>query len=57
MRKLGIWIGIGISLAVICGVLGLAHLSATLVTLTVFCSVPALLILLLDRPKRHDTTT
>lgn len=43
MKKLMIWTAGGFGLALACGLAGLPHLSATLVTLTVFCAVPALL--------------
>lgn len=42
MRKILLWTAGGLGLATVCGLAGLAHLSATLVTLTVFCAVPAL---------------
>jgi hypothetical protein len=42
----------GIGLATICGIAGLGHLSATIVTLTMFCAVPALLVLALDALTR-----
>lgn len=43
MRKLALWIAAGLGLATVCGLTGLHHLSATLVTLTVFLVFPALL--------------
>jgi hypothetical protein len=39
-----------------CGLAGLPHLSATLVTLTVFCTVPAFLVLVLDGQSRLGKT-
>lgn len=39
MKKVLLWMAGGLGLATICGLAGLAHLSATLVTLTVFCAV------------------
>lgn len=38
MRKLALWTAGGFGLAVACGLAGMAHLSATLFTLTVFCA-------------------
>ncbi|MQX78111.1 hypothetical protein [Sinorhizobium medicae] len=49
MKKLGFWTAGGLVLALVCGLAGLGHLSATLVTLTVFCTVPALLSLFSTR--------
>ena len=48
MMKLALWIFGGFGLAVVCGFMGLAHLSATIFTLTVFCATPALIMLWLD---------
>jgi len=48
MKKLALWIAGGLGLATVCGLAGLAHLSATVVTLTVFYAVPALLVLALE---------
>lgn len=45
MRKILLWTVGGLGLATVCGLAGFAHLSATFVTLTVFCAVPALLVL------------
>jgi len=39
MKKLLLWTAGGLGMATVCGVAGLAHLSATLVTLTVFYAV------------------
>lgn len=44
MKKLTLWVAGGLVLATVCGIAGLAHLSASLVTLTLFCAVPALLL-------------
>jgi hypothetical protein len=43
MKKLILWTAGGLGLAMACALAGLAHLSATLVTLTVFCAGTALL--------------
>ncbi|ANM16915.1 hypothetical protein AMK06_CH02015 [Rhizobium sp. N541] len=43
MKKVLLWTVAGFSLAVACGLAGLAHLSATVFTLTVFCAWPAIL--------------
>lgn len=48
MKQVLFWTTGGLGLAVACGIAGLAHLSATLITLTVFCAVPALLVVALD---------
>ncbi|WP_188825475.1 hypothetical protein [Brucella endophytica] len=43
----------GLALATASGLAGLAHLSATVATLTVFCAVPALLVVALEAlPQR-----
>lgn len=47
MKKLMIWTAAGFGLALACGLAGLPHLSATLVTLTVFCAMPAIHFLVL----------
>lgn len=52
MKKFLIWTTGGLGLATACGLAGLAHLSATLATLTLFCAVPALLVLALDALSR-----
>lgn len=44
MKKIVLWAACGFGLAILCGAAGLPHLSASIVTLTVFCTVPALLI-------------
>lgn len=44
MIKVLLWATGGFGLAVICGLMGLAYLSASIVTLTVFCATPAILI-------------
>lgn len=53
MKMTLFWIGGGFGLATVCGLFGLAHLSATLVTLTIFCTVPALLVVALEAPSRR----
>lgn len=42
MKKLAFWTAGGLSMATACGLAGLSHLSATLVTLTVFCTLQVL---------------
>lgn len=49
MKNLIVGVAGGLTLATVCGIAGLAHLSASLVTLTTFCAVPALLVLALAR--------
>lgn len=44
MKKVVLWAIGGFGLAIICGLMGLAHLSASIFTLTVFCATPAILI-------------
>ncbi|MDP9590494.1 UNVERIFIED_ORG: putative membrane protein YhiD involved in acid resistance [Shinella zoogloeoides] len=53
MRKTVLWTALGFGLALGCGLAGLAHLSATLITLTVFCAVPAFIVLGLDALDRR----
>ena len=48
MKKLALWTAGGFGLATVGGIAGLAHLSASIVTLTVFYAVPAFLVLALD---------
>lgn len=48
MKKMLIWTVGGLMLATAFGLAGLHHLSASMVTLTVFCAVPALLVVALD---------
>ncbi len=48
MKKLVIWTATGFGLALASGLSGLPHLSATLLTMTVFCSIQALVIVGLD---------
>ncbi len=48
MKKLALWTAGGLGLAVVCGLAGLPHLSATVVTLTAFCAVPAIVVVGLD---------
>jgi hypothetical protein len=50
MKKFALWLlwtAGGLGLATVCGLAGLPHLSATLVTLTVFCATPTILFLVL----------
>ena len=54
MKKLMIWTAGGLGLATVCGLAGLAHLSATVVTLTAFCAVPALIAQSLDALSRRE---
>ncbi|MBW9063828.1 hypothetical protein JNB71_10895 [Rhizobium herbae] len=42
MKKLILWTAGGLGLATACGLVGLSHLSATMVTLTVFCALHVL---------------
>ena len=53
MKKLMIWTAGGFGLALACGLSGLPHLSATVITLTVFCSIQALVIVALDALSRR----
>lgn len=48
MKKVLLWTVGGFGLATGCGFAGLPHLSASIITLTVFCSVPALLVVALN---------
>ena len=48
MKKWALWTIGGFGLATVCGLMGLAHLLATIATLTVFCASPALIMLWLD---------
>lgn len=48
MKKVVLWAACGFGLAILCGAAGLPHLSASIVTLTVFCAVPAFLVLVLN---------
>jgi len=48
MKKIMFWTAGGFGLAAICGFAQLAYLSATLITLTVFCATPALLVVLIE---------
>ena len=57
MKKLTLWTISGFGLALFCGFAGLAHLSATVVTLTVFCAVPALVIIALEKLSPERTTS
>lgn len=43
MKKFVLWTAGGLGLATVCGMMGLPHLSASIVTLTVFCSIQAVL--------------
>ena len=49
MKKIGYWTAGGLAVAVACGFAGLHHLSASVVTLTVFCAVQAMLFYVLTR--------
>lgn len=53
MRKTLYWTAGGLGLAVACGLAGLAHLSATVITLTVFLSVQALVVIGVDALGRR----
>jgi hypothetical protein len=58
MRKLILWLAGGLTLAIVCGLAGLAHLSASFVTLTVFCALPTVLVIALDAwPKARRERT
>ncbi len=48
MKKIMIWMTLGLGLATAFGVAGLANLSATMITLTVFCATPALLVVAIE---------
>ncbi len=48
MKQVLFWTAGGLLLAIAFGLAGLHHLSASMVTLTVFCAVPALLVVALD---------
>ncbi|MGX5722835.1 hypothetical protein [Shinella zoogloeoides] len=52
MKKVLLWTAGGFGLAAVCGIAGLAHLSASIVTLTVFCAVPGLLVVALEAMPR-----
>ncbi len=52
MKKLMIWAAGGFGLALACGIAGLPHLSATLVTTTVFCAAPALVVVTFEAVRR-----
>ena len=53
MKKIMIWMTLGFGLAAICGFVQLAYISATLITLTVFCATPALLVVLIESISRR----
>ncbi|MDP2118757.1 MAG: hypothetical protein Q8K28_02515 [Hoeflea sp.] len=59
MKKIMIWMALGLGLAAAFGFAGLAYLSATMITLTVFCATPALLVVLIkaisSRLRRRRT--
>lgn len=44
MKRIMIWLVFGFGLSAIFGFAGLAYLSATMITLTVFCATPAFLV-------------
>lgn len=48
MKKTLKWTACGLGLATACGLVGMPHLSASLVTLTAFGAAPALLFLALN---------
>ncbi|MDS7597440.1 hypothetical protein [Agrobacterium tumefaciens] len=52
MKKLIWWTAGGLGLATACGLAGLHHLSASVVTLTAFCSVQGGIIMALDTLSR-----
>ncbi|MGO6833409.1 hypothetical protein ACCS37_32285 [Rhizobium ruizarguesonis] len=52
MKKVTLWTAGGVALATICGLAGLHHLSASIVTLTVFLAAPALLVAVFDTLPR-----
>ncbi|TCQ07684.1 hypothetical protein C8J34_104145 [Rhizobium sp. PP-F2F-G36] len=52
MRKLIFWTTGGLTVATISGLAGLAHLSASIVTLTAFCGVPAFIVVTLNALPR-----
>ncbi|WP_153511175.1 hypothetical protein [Rhizobium rhizogenes] len=54
MKKILFWTAAGLGLATACGLAGLAHLSASIATLTVFCAVPALVVGALDALARRE---
>lgn len=53
MKKIMIWMALGLGLAAAFGFAGLAYLSATMITLTVFCATPALLVVLIENISRR----
>ena len=53
MRKTVLWTAFGFGLAVACGLAGLAHLSATLFTLTVFLSAQSFAVVGLEALDRR----
>jgi hypothetical protein len=52
MKKMLIWTAGGLGLATACGLAGLHHLSASVLTLTAFCSVQGGVIMALDALSR-----
>lgn len=48
MKKWAVWTVGGIGVSTVCGLVGLAYLSATIATLTVFCATPTLIMIGLD---------
>lgn len=53
MRRIAFWTIGGAGIAIVCGLAGLPHLSASMVTLTAFCAVPALIVVSLKRSRRR----
>lgn len=49
MKKTLLWVVGGLGLAIVCGLAGLAHLSASIATLTLFCAIQELSLRLLWR--------
>lgn len=53
MKKLMVWTASGFGLALACGLSGLPHLSATVITLTAFAPCRLLLVVALDVLSRR----
>jgi hypothetical protein len=56
MKKVTLWVAGGMMAATACGLAGLAHLSASIVTLTVFCGTPAFVLLALGEVLERATS-